>query len=213
MRIHYIWLQGETELPEKYRENIRITQNNYPTAEIKIWNQEELESLVKQCKYLSSDLLQKIHWIQLVDIGRVLVLYKYGGLYLDTDTSIPRKMDFDETKLYLVRSDYSSQAVRNWLIHSPKRHVLWKYYLKNLNIHRWLLPWVYYVAVSTGGLYISKLLHQHPEIQYISLKENEFDNAYDSSWHFGIDCQDLFWISIIVLAIIFIVMWYYKGRG
>ena len=90
--IHQIWIGGPMPDSETRLSNKIINLN--PNWEYRLWNEENLD-------FIDHDVLSKIKLIQNLgvksDIIRYLVLYEYGGLYLDCDF-VPIKR-FDELVL------------------------------------------------------------------------------------------------------------------
>jgi len=83
---HHTWPSGGALKPrfETYRQAfIKM----HPDYEFKVWTCENREeyAISEISKYIQSPLC-KLHWIVISDIMRYEILYKYGGIYLDTDT-------------------------------------------------------------------------------------------------------------------------------
>ena len=87
--IHYIWLGGN-EIPERLQKCIDSWKKVCPSYEIKQWDESNLDltsnAYVKQAyemkKYgFASDLL------------RMVILYKHGGIYIDTDVELIKPLD------------------------------------------------------------------------------------------------------------------------
>ena len=219
MKIHYIWIQGEENIPAKYKKNIRRTRKIYPEATVKIWSQEDIEILIEEKYPDLIDLIDNLkHWILLVDIGRIAILHSEGGIYVDTDVYIRKRVNFNRHNLFFVTNDYDRRSnyfgvnVRNWLIHSPKGHPFLEKYMENINLNRRIHHfWSYHVSAVTGSLYISNLLEKY-KYEYDTLKETTLydgymDNGYDSSWHTAyLDVRDFSIISIIIIGLIIIAL-------
>lgn len=219
MKIHYIWIQGEDQIPDNYRKNIERTQKMYPEAKIKIWSEQDIGDLIYDKYPHLIDTVENLkHWILLVDIGRICILHAEGGMYVDTDVYIKRRIKFDHHKLFLVTNDYEKKSmyfgvnVRNWLIYAPKGHEFLKHYMDNLDMKRKFLHfWSYYVSATTGSLYISKLLEEYDQ-DYDTMLETKIykryvDNGYDSNWHTAyMDGRDFSIIVLIVIALIILIL-------
>ena len=219
MKIHYIWIQGEDNIPDNYRKNISRTKKMYPEARIKIWSEQDIKDLI-HAKYpkLVPIIKNLQHWILLVDIGRICILHAEGGLYLDTDVYVKRRLRFNPNNLFLVTNDYEKKSiyfgvnVRNWMIYAPKGHSFLKIYMENINLERKFLHfWSYYVSAVTGSLYISKLLEEYDQ-EYDTLKETKLyngyiNNGYDSNWHTAyMDTRDFSILGLILLGLIIIAL-------
>jgi len=83
---HQIWLQGWDELPEKFHKNVRLLEQKNPEYRHMKWDE---ESLRRECEKIGPEVLARFdsfsYLIQKVDLGRLVVLYNYGGISVDTD--------------------------------------------------------------------------------------------------------------------------------
>jgi mannosyltransferase OCH1-like enzyme len=84
--IHQIWFQGEAAIPPHLLayHNTWIELN--PDYEILVWDQKKIENLVNQQESWIKDtyfFYQKM--IQKIDFAKYVILYHYGGIYMDMD--------------------------------------------------------------------------------------------------------------------------------
>src|SRR3989338_8538791 len=90
MRIHLIWGNKHnwdnpnTTLPYEYHVNLNTWKHMNPNCEIKIWSSEDIQRQLENTwnmtiyrAYQSADFMGKI------SIAKLLILYYYGGLYVD----------------------------------------------------------------------------------------------------------------------------------
>jgi len=87
--IHYCWFGGNP-LPESAKKCIASWRKYLPDYEIKEWNESNFD--VYQCAYVAEAYHAK-NWAFVSDYARMWILYKYGGLYFDTDVEVIRNMD------------------------------------------------------------------------------------------------------------------------
>lgn len=87
--IHYCWF-GENPLPESAKKCIASWRKFLPDYEIKEWNESNFD--VYQCAYVA-EAYHARNWAFVSDYARMWILYKYGGLYFDTDVEVIRNMD------------------------------------------------------------------------------------------------------------------------
>lgn len=84
--IHYIWLQGAKNVPEKFHANIQATVNLNPDWNILIWDE---NSIREELKKIGGQYLQKFDSFKIlhqkVDFGRYAILYSRGGISVDID--------------------------------------------------------------------------------------------------------------------------------
>lgn len=83
--IHYCWF-GNGKLPDLARKCIESWKKYLPDYEIKEWNEQNYP-IDKQCDYVREAYAAK-KWAFVSDYARFDILYKYGGIYFDTDVEI-----------------------------------------------------------------------------------------------------------------------------
>lgn len=87
--IHYCWF-GRNPLPESARKCIASWKKYLPDYEIKEWNEDNFD--VNIIPYTAEAYkLKKYAFVS--DYARFWILYKYGGLYFDTDVEVIKPMD------------------------------------------------------------------------------------------------------------------------
>ncbi len=91
-KIHYVWFGNKK--PEKVLKCIESWKKFCPDYEIIEWNEEtfNIGEEIKNNRFLKECYERKL-WGFLADPIRVNVLYKYGGIYLDTDVEITKNFD------------------------------------------------------------------------------------------------------------------------
>lgn len=86
--IHYCWFGGK--IPAKFERYISQWKEKCPNYEIKLWNESNVD-------FESSEYLKKAvragKWAFVADYVRLEALYKYGGVYLDTDVELLNSFD------------------------------------------------------------------------------------------------------------------------
>lgn len=87
--IHYCWFGGNP-LPELAIKCISSWKRYFPDYEIKEWNESNFD--IKSCDYCMEAYKAK-KWAFVSDYARFKILYKYGGLYFDTDVEIIKSME------------------------------------------------------------------------------------------------------------------------
>jgi mannosyltransferase OCH1-like enzyme len=83
---HQIWMQGWDALPEKFKQNVDDLHTMNPEYEHKQWDE---KSLREECKKVGNSCVARFDsyekMISKVDFGRYVLLYRYGGISIDTD--------------------------------------------------------------------------------------------------------------------------------
>lgn len=87
--IHYCWF-GRGPLPELAQKCIASWRKYLPDYEIKEWNEDNFD--VNIIPYTKEAYEQK-KYAFVSDYARFWILYKYGGLYFDTDVEVIRPID------------------------------------------------------------------------------------------------------------------------
>lgn len=88
-KIHYCWFGGNP-LPELALKCIESWKKFCPEYEIIEWNEKNFNININQ--YIKEAYKNK-KWAFVTDYVRLEVLYKYGGIYLDTDVELLRNLD------------------------------------------------------------------------------------------------------------------------
>ena len=87
--IHYCWF-GHSPLPSLAQKCIASWKKFLPEYEIKEWNEDNFDvNIIPYTKEAYS--AQKYAFVS--DYARFWILYKYGGLYFDTDVEVIRPLD------------------------------------------------------------------------------------------------------------------------
>ncbi|MCM1078831.1 MAG: glycosyl transferase [Bacteroidales bacterium] len=87
--IHYCWF-GRNPLPEEAKKCIASWRKYLPDYEIKEWNEDNFD--VNIIPYTAEAYAMK-KYAFVSDYARFWILYKYGGLYFDTDVEVIRPLD------------------------------------------------------------------------------------------------------------------------
>lgn len=87
--IHYCWF-GRNPLPDSAVKCINSWRKFFPDYEIKEWNEDNFD--VKIIPYTAEAYAAK-KYAFVSDYARFWILYKYGGVYFDTDVEVIKPMD------------------------------------------------------------------------------------------------------------------------
>lgn len=179
-KIHKIWWQGSSEIPDKYHNYNMTWYSNHPEWDIIIWDEGKIMQFIKN-DYPEWEEIYKLypHMIQKIDLSKYLILYHYGGVYVDMDTISEKPLDeFIEkypTKGFIAsrfrRSLFSPlYLINNGIIISKSKHYI-LYELLELLKSNYKKNWYHnrdlYILYSTGPfLYtksILKTMKEHPD--------------------------------------------------
>lgn len=87
--IHYCWF-GRGELTPLAKKCIASWRQYFPDYEIKEWNEDSFDV---NCIPYTADAYKAGRYAFVSDYARFWVLYKYGGIYFDTDVEVIRPLD------------------------------------------------------------------------------------------------------------------------
>jgi len=87
--IHYCWF-GRNPIPDRCKKWMDSWRKFCPDYEIREWNEDNYD--VTQNAYMY-EAYQKGKWAFVSDYARIDVVYKYGGIYLDTDVELVGSLD------------------------------------------------------------------------------------------------------------------------
>lgn len=88
-KIHYCWFGGKP-LPSKIQRNIASWKKYCPDYEIIQWNEKNFDVHIND--YVSQAYERK-KYAFVSDYARLDIVYKYGGIYLDTDIELIKPLD------------------------------------------------------------------------------------------------------------------------
>lgn len=87
--IHYCWF-GKNKYPAIVQKCVASWHKYCPDYEIKLWNEDNYD--VKKNMYMIEAYKNK-KWAFVSDFARLDIIYKEGGIYLDTDVELVRSLD------------------------------------------------------------------------------------------------------------------------
>lgn len=91
--IHQIWLQGENNIPVKFRDNITKTKNLHKKWNYILWDDLKIIKLLRTNDKLLNTYYKLEYLHQKVDFARYVILYIYGGIYIDIDAYAIKSLD------------------------------------------------------------------------------------------------------------------------
>lgn len=89
--IHACWL-GKAEMPADQREYVEGWKRLHPDWEIRIWTDETFSEYYDGSAFVKEALVRKKYGF-LSDYFRFTVLYRFGGVYIDTDVELFKPLD------------------------------------------------------------------------------------------------------------------------
>jgi len=90
--IHQIWV-GKYNIPQREIRFSNEVKEKHPTYEYKLWTDNNLPEIPTQFQEMYNIMYNNRHYVNCADILRWLVVYKYGGWYLDIDFEFIQNLD------------------------------------------------------------------------------------------------------------------------
>lgn len=91
--IHQIWLQGEQNIPDKYKLNIKSVKDFHQKWNYILWDEIKILKVINTKKEWSSIYYKFIYIHQKIDFAKYVILYLFGGIYIDIDVKIIKSFD------------------------------------------------------------------------------------------------------------------------
>lgn len=117
--IHYVWVGGP--LPEAQHAYISTWRETNPDYEFTLWNESNIDFSID----VLSRAYNKRKWAKVADITRLVAILRHGGIYLDTDIQLYKRLDpLLDHKCFLGFQDKhpSKDWVANGVIGAEKGH-------------------------------------------------------------------------------------------
>lgn len=128
MTLHFLAPEDKTKWPLKWKTCLDSWQKNY--GSITIWNDNDIDSFIKQNDPEFFKILLGLHKIFKLDYVRGLILEKIGGAYIDMDIELisPFIHQLDKNKIYIIGASAGDEVVQNSLMVSQPSD-FWKSFL------------------------------------------------------------------------------------
>lgn len=117
--IHQIWIQGADKIPNKFDENINYNKKYNPDWEYIIWDEDTITKLLKNYNPQWLETYYTLPYLHhKADFGRYVILYIYGGIYIDMDAYTIKSLD-SLVQIYknydLLVSHVNTNPVENYI--------------------------------------------------------------------------------------------------
>lgn len=141
--IHQIWLQGEDKIPPELSEHYASCKRINNDFEHIFWDETKIKKLFKDTyndKYTELYDSYK-HFAQKADLARYVILYTYGGIYLDMDTLCKKNLSIflNHNFFTTIYGDYYYKIYKryhNAVIGSKPKHPVFLVMFKNIYARR-----------------------------------------------------------------------------
>lgn len=135
--IHFIWYQGWNNFPEKFSSNVQSVIRLNPTWKVYKWDDASMQTELKNSdpKYLNTyNSFSLLH--QKIDYFRYFILYKLGGVSIDSDITAIKSFDSVpgiDTDDFIVSEKPHSKSINNATIFASKNNPILKYVIDNIS--------------------------------------------------------------------------------
>lgn len=135
--IHQMWVQGFDSMPDIYKEWSSKWKTTHPNWELKFWSDTEALKFIEENYPHYLEVYKKLIPVKKTDFFRLLLLYHFGGVWVDTDTYPVKSLDmlidrFGLNNYDMVVSFENDRSCSIWKIEVLKRDEnLKKKYEKN----------------------------------------------------------------------------------
>lgn len=126
-KIHYCWF-GKKSKPDSVLEYIEGWKKKLPAYEVVEWNESNFD--IDVCKYVREAYDAK-KYAFVSDYARLLALYNYGGIYLDTDVEVYKNLDPLLEKEVLTFGFEELNFVATSTIIAPKSNIFIRHFLES----------------------------------------------------------------------------------
>jgi len=173
MNIHQIWFQGEENIPNHLKENVKKVKEIMPTYNHIIWDDVSIQELLKKTGHLNTYKKFK-HLHQKVDFARYVILYEYGGIYLDMDVEmlksleplIEEKMTDNISVIFsyinvdgLLDKTFIKYTINNGTIICRRGSLFMKELVDNIRVDSFynMFPKIISIGFTTGPRYVTAI--------------------------------------------------------
>jgi mannosyltransferase OCH1-like enzyme len=169
-------------------------QDLHPDYEYKLWNDEDLENLIKtKYEWFYDTYKNYDEHIKRVDSARYFILYEHGGIYADMDFECLKRFDdqLPPNKVSIAEDPNSVNLsyYQNALMCSPKHHKFWEIIFKKLEENK-----NKFVFEATGPTLITDGIHENPDLTHTlitkkfapNLEYFNNDDVYTRHWQTGV---------------------------
>ena len=91
--IHQIWMQGEKNITEEKKNNIKNIKNLHQNWTYVLWDEIMIINLLNNNINLLNKYYKFIYMHQKIDFAKILILYYFGGIYIDFDCIVIKSLD------------------------------------------------------------------------------------------------------------------------
>uniref|UniRef100_A0A6C0IVT5 Glycosyltransferase n=1 Tax=viral metagenome TaxID=1070528 RepID=A0A6C0IVT5_9ZZZZ len=186
--IHQIWWQGEKNISKLHNHYRKTWIKNHKNYKYILWDKIKFESLLEKLndKFFNSLYLNLPYMIQKIDLCKYIILYIYGGIYVDIDTisekplnNLIKKYNSNLIVSFItVYKNLNYKLINNGIIVSTKKNKFFLYLLEEVKKN--IYPKFFYnrdifILNSTGPILFTDTIRKY---LYYSDDIKILDNLY-----------------------------------
>jgi mannosyltransferase OCH1-like enzyme len=217
--IHHTW--KDENIPEKWKHAYQSCVDKYPDYEFILWTDEKSRTFITEnYSWLERTFVSYWYPIQRADAICYLVLYHFGGIYLDLDIGC-RDPSLNDLRIFpAIVPKTKPIGYSNDMLAAHPKHPFFEQLIHNLpKWNGWFVFPYLTVIFSTGPMYLNiqywtttlcDIWILPPEL-YSEGKERYFSHYEGSSWHsWDADVIKLIWTKryALLFAIAITIYWY-----
>ncbi len=208
--LHQIWFQGIDNIIEPYKScfinSIKVLK--YTKWDHQFWDKERIETLILDKYPQYWDIYNKCCiLVQKLDVARYIILYHYGGCYMDMDMEILkdfRELLNDEDDI--VISNTVQNLYSNGILFSSINNRLWLDFLDNIDINKFKFNTFLNVQFTTGPFNFTYFINKNINNYKIKILPNKYLEPCESRYNqtitdeaYTIDYFGYSWVDPIYL--------------
>lgn len=206
--IHQIWYQGEENIPKDYPNYSWSWKEKNPEYQYILWDQFKIENILNNYfPYFKKQYDSYPKIIQKIDVAKLMILYIYGGIYVDMDSECLRNIDplLENNQIVLGKSNCDITAkiynhgtikdvVENSFFASIKNHPFWIHCIdmaikENINKNIWETD-EKYVFRTTGPSLITRSYYSFDNTKNFTLLDPIYLDPITPCEYYDYNCKE-----------------------
>ncbi len=188
--LHQIWFQGIDNIIEPYKScfiNTIIFLKN-TKWEHYFWDKERIETFILDKFPYYWNIYNNCHiLVQKLDVARYLILYHYGGCYMDMDMEILKDFhDLLEDDDEIVISNTRQFYYNNSILFSNINNKLWLFFLDTMDINKYKFNTFLNVQFTTGPFNFTYFINKNINNYKIKILDYKYLEPCDTKYNHDI---------------------------
>ena len=205
--IHQIWWQGKKNIPKTYPNYCQSWKDKNKNFKFMFWDETKIRKLLELYPHLKNKFNKFPNMIQRVDMAKYIILYHYGGIYVDMDSECLKPIDdiLKGQQIILVQlnadrlvrymaSGRTGQVLQNNIMASSKGNPFWLHCLNTLleeDINKKILEmYARYIFRTTGPELLTKAYLSYPKQKEITIISHKKLDPLTYCDHEYYDCSN-----------------------